>query len=731
MTSTSGYKDIFMHLSDELQLLNLRLLRELRLMQGKIALAEGNEAKGLFITEEEIASLLQTIHKPEASQIDRIEVKEIDSLIETLSNEIENKLLNMINSQGVIFPLVRLKCMFGLTPFDLGVLVMAIASEIDKRYEKIYGYFSDDITQKFPSIGLSLDILCLRPEDKLISGQIFSPAAPLLYFNLIHFIDDHSSTTFPSRKFRINERIKRFMLGDNAPDEGLLSIVEIYYPKGGQPLSSIKNDVKEKVKEFLSSKRDACSGKPVFWFYGKAEEEKRALVLSIGEELNLPLLIADLTDIYLEFDQRSLIKNLFREAILQSAIVFITGGDKLYSQDEKAELLKRSFLKAIEQFSWITFITAEALWAPEHNAFEGFLWYPVEFKLPDYPERKRLWSALLNHNGNRLSESEVDNISARFTLSEIQIKRAVFYAQELFSPGNLTEENIYQGCALASNQKLNLYSRKVKPHYTWDDIVLPEERIEQLKEICNCIRYKHLVYFNWGFEKKLSLGRGLNVLFCGPSGTGKTMASEIIASDLMLEIHKIDLSAVVSKYVGETEKNLNRIFNETSAGNVILFFDEADALFGKRTEIKDAHDRYANIEVNYLLQKMEEHEGIIILATNFSKNIDEAFLRRMHFTVEFPFPDEQQREIIWKRIFPKETPVAKEIDYDFLTRRLKIAGGNIKNIALSSAFYAVRDSKRIEMKHIMQATKREYEKIRKPFLKADFEPYYTLLEEKR
>jgi SpoVK/Ycf46/Vps4 family AAA+-type ATPase len=251
--------------------------------------------------------------------------------------------------------------------------------------------------------------------------------------------------------------------------------------------------------------------------------------------------------------------------------------------------------------------------------------------------------------------------------------------------------------------------------------------VEQLIEICNYVKHYHTVYGNWGFNRKLSLGKGLNVLFAGPSGTGKTMAGEIMANELGLDLYKIDLSAIVSKYVGETEKNLDRIFREGQTSNAILFFDEADALFGKRSEVRDSHDRYANIEVAYLLQKMEEYEGVVILATNLRKNMDEAFARRMHFTLEFPIPEENDRYRIWQGIFPGEAPLAKDIDLSFLARQFKITGGNIKNIALSAAFLTAEDGGLITMENLIRATKREYQKIGKLCTEADFAHYFDLV----
>jgi SpoVK/Ycf46/Vps4 family AAA+-type ATPase len=287
--------------------------------------------------------------------------------------------------------------------------------------------------------------------------------------------------------------------------------------------------------------------------------------------------------------------------------------------------------------------------------------------------------------------------------------------------------DLYRGCRAQTNQNLSKMAQKITPHYTWPDIVLPPDKLQQLKEMCNYVKYRHVVYNEWGFDRKISLGKGLNVLFSGPSGTGKTMAAEILANELNLDFYKIDLSCVVSKYIGETEKNLAGIFKEAETANAVLFFDEADALFGKRSEVKDSHDRYANIEINYLLQKMEEHEGIVILATNFRKNIDEAFTRRMHFSLEFPFPDEEYRLNIWQKMFPAETPKSPDIDYEFLAKGLEISGGSIKNIALNSAFLAADNSRKVDMAHIIRATKREYQKMGKLCSRSEFGKYYHLV----
>ena len=267
---------------------------------------------------------------------------------------------------------------------------------------------------------------------------------------------------------------------------------------------------------------------------------------------------------------------------------------------------------------------------------------------------------------------------------------------------------MYAACRALSRGTFGSLAQVVDPVYDWDDIVLPAANRRHLREVAAQIRHRGTVYGDWAFEERFTLGKGLLVLFTGPSGTGKTMAAEVIANDAELDLFKVDLSQIVDKYVGETEKNLGRVFDGAAGSDAILLFDEADALFGKRSEVRDARDRYANVEVNYLLQRVEEHDGTVILTTNLRKNMDEAFLRRIHLRVDFPFPDEPARKAIWASIFPAATPVA-DLDFDFLST-LSLAGGNIKNVALTAAFMAADDGDSVEMCHVVRAVQREFQK---------------------
>ncbi|MFD0744915.1 ATP-binding protein [Phytohabitans flavus] len=265
---------------------------------------------------------------------------------------------------------------------------------------------------------------------------------------------------------------------------------------------------------------------------------------------------------------------------------------------------------------------------------------------------------------------------------------------------------------------------RVRPRRGWDDLILPAEEAAQLRELAARHRGRETVYGQWQFSPLPSAG--VVALFAGPSGTGKTLAAEVVAGDLGLDLYKVDLSAVVSKYIGETEKNLERIFGAAAAGDLVLFFDEADALFGKRSEVSDAHDRYANIEVAYLLQRLETYEGLVVLATNLQRNIDPAFLRRISVAVDFTAPEENERRAIWARAFPPSAP-ASDLDLDFLARQFKITGGVISNAALGAAFLAAAEDSPITMRHAVLSVKREFQKLGRLRTEKEFDRYFDLV----
>jgi SpoVK/Ycf46/Vps4 family AAA+-type ATPase len=337
------------------------------------------------------------------------------------------------------------------------------------------------------------------------------------------------------------------------------------------------------------------------------------------------------------------------------------------------------------------------------------LWF--EFPVPAYRQRTVLWQHFMGQPV--LDEPDLELLAGQFALTSGQIRDAVSSARDASTQQqrSLESQDLFGAARAHSNPNLATLARKIDPRYSWDDIVLPEDSLTLLHEIVNTVRERPLVLEEWEVGKKLVSSTGVTVLFAGPPGTGKTMAAEVISNELKLDLFKIDLSTVVSKYIGETEKNLEQIFAEAQSSNAILFFDEADALFGKRSEVKDAHDRYANIEISYLLQRMEMYDGVTILATNLRANLDEAFTRRLQFSVNFPFPREPYRLRIWETLFPPKVPRDPEIDFAELAKRFRLAGGNIRNIIVNAAYLAAADGGRVTMKHLSHSTRRELQKM--------------------
>jgi SpoVK/Ycf46/Vps4 family AAA+-type ATPase len=492
---------------------------------------------------------------------------------------------------------------------------------------------------------------------------------------------------------------------------------------------------------------------------GSGRKETAGLVC---KSLGCRLLSVDLSEITSKglLPIEDLLMLTFREALFFNppAAVYLENFDALLDKNDRAyySLMKRT-MGLIHELSWLTFLETNSLAWSHDGSLNDCFFMNIEFKIPEYKTRKIMWHAIAKecqdlitskpNDGNsiipplRFEENvDFDTLASKFVFPPAKIRNSIAFARNLASArkndatsgsssSKITMDDLYRGCKSQSNQGLSSMAKKIHPNYAWNDIVLPPPIMSLLRDICNVVKYKETVYYDWGFGVKFSLGKGLTALFTGESGTGKTMAAEVIAKDLNLELYKIDLSSILSKYIGETEKNLNSIFKESEGSNSILFFDEADALFGKRTDVKDSHDRYANIETNYLLQKIDEFEGVVILSTNYKRNIDEAFIRRMQFIVNFPFPDAEYRHEIWKKAFPEQVPRSNDIDFKFLASNLQISGGNIKNIVINSAFLAAQNAKRpVSMSDIILATKREFDKIGKPIQKSDFGKYSAMLD---
>ena len=347
----------------------------------------------------------------------------------------------------------------------------------------------------------------------------------------------------------------------------------------------------------------------------------------------------------------------------------------------------------------------------------------VEVPDPSFGERSHAWTEYTGCADTR-------EVAAKFRLSIEQIQAAaevsMIAARSREESGPLPVD-LDLGARHASSSRLGELAAHLEPAYAWKDLVLPERQLDLLRSISAYLRHRDRVLSEWGYEVTVSRTQGLKVLFAGESGTGKTMAAQVLGAELGLDLFRVDLATIVSKYIGETEKNLERVFTAADGSNAILFFDEADALFGKRSEVSDSHDRYANIEVAYLLQRMERYPGAVILATNFRRNIDDAFARRLDFVIDFPFPEPEDRRRIWQLVLPRAAPIADDVDLDFLANQFKLSGGAIRNCSLAAAFSAADEGSQIEMRHLVKAVAQEYSKQGRLTLEADFERFHGVV----
>jgi AAA+ superfamily predicted ATPase len=735
------YENNLQHLLDALQRLDVLLeLRVLKFRQ-QHQLAQPREFRGLYIADEEIAATLQSPaaagQQPMSEQDVQLE-QELHSRLAELSQQLYDKTAASLR-HGTVLYLPLLANIFELSALEIDTLIICLAPEVDLKYEKLYAYLQDDITRQRPTVRLVLDVLCRSFAEEVAARTYFSSQAALFRYQLLQYeTPPEKASSFLAQSCKTDERIVQFLLGSSQVDTRLAAFVKMLEPQA--VASALMQDepwhkrLLSLTQEYLEKKFPG-TGKLVCFLQNACAVERRAAAEAISREIGLPLLLVDLEALLnANLPMETALSLTFREGILQPAIVYVEHCDRLLADDEKSVYGRTLLFTAIEELSWLTFLAGTAAWQPPEDFIKRHIFVQIELPATTFAKRQQLWEICLENEQSTIAASDLMGLANKFRFPTGQIQAAVHTARNLAIARHgvgycITITDLYEACRLLSNHKLTYYAQKIQPKFTWNDLILPEDRQRQLHEICQWVKYHHVVFGDWGFERKLSLGKGLNVLFVGLSGTGKTMAAEIIAGELGLDLYKIDLSVVVSKYIGETEKNLSRIFAEAATSNAILFFDEADAIFGKRSEVKDAHDRYANIEINYLLMKMEEHEGIVILATNLQKNLDEAFLRRLHFAVEFPFPDEEHRQRLWQSVFPAAAPLGADIDVAFLARRLKLSGGNIKNIALNAAFLAAENSGTIGMEHVVLATKREFQKLGRLCVKSDFEQYYDLVKD--
>ena len=691
-----------LYLRLELARIDVLLRREVRRWQ--LAGQDIHDAyRGLYVSDSDANQLLS---RPLATSWGQTSTLETTENL-TFQNDLENAekqlgdFLKQYQDALSSLRLLQLLSVFQLDKIDRDIFLICFAPCIDLKYEKIFGYLQDDVTRKQPGVNLILNLLAPPGVDRFSLWPHLIEDGPLFKYQIIQRISDNGKIPLLKQILSIDETIIGWLLGNYQPQQDLPPYIHLVSPTISQIDRLMVNEIllaqltEEKKRHFV--------------FHGPDLGAQESTARIITDKLHTPLLIINMSGIVRQDTSahRALLAGL-RDGLLTGGIPFITGWDSVLTEDRTAPA---DLLTEICSYPGTLIISGISEWhAMGVDRDSSFTWQ--DFPLPEYSKRCVLWKQYL---ATYPAETglDIEPLAAQFELSSSQIRDACLSARDEAEKKsrNITLQDLFMAARAHSNPRLSSLARKITPRYGWEDIVLPDDQLCILKEIINTVKGRPKVLLEWGVGKKLAASSGVPILFSGPPGTGKTMAAEIIAGELGLDLYKIDLSSIVSKYIGETEKNMERIFSEAESSNAILFFDEADALFGKRSEVRDSHDRYANIEISYLLQRMEAYDGVTILATNIRSNLDDAFTRRLQFAVSFPFPDEPDRLRIWKALFPPDLPRGSDIDLPLLARRFKLPGGNIRNIIVNAAFLASADGGQVTMGHLFHSIHREYQKL--------------------
>lgn len=603
--------------------------------------------------------------------------------------------------------LIILSRRLGLSRFEQDVLLLCAAMEFDPKVAalcaKAHASFSNS-PRPYPTFGLALTLFDEPAWD------VFSPERPLRYWRLLE-INGSDFQPLAHSPLRADERIVNYIKGLNYVDDRLTpSLMPLENAADKTELSASQIPIVETIMRRFEQAAQRGQPLPIIHLTGSDAATKRLIAQHAAAALGVQTFRLPVELLTAQASELETFARLWqRESLLLPVALYVDAheSERLNAADGATTTLDR-FLSRV---SGIVFLDTVNAW-PELRQPA----VTIDVVKPSSVEQQEAWSVVLGTDENTGYPQLLAN---QFNLDLATIRRIGQSALDE-SPNGEGEmcDQLWNACLVATRPRLDTLAERIDLRATWDDIVLPATEISSLRQIASQVRQRSTVYEIYGFSRKTSRSLGINALFAGESGTGKTMAAEVIANDLRLDLYRIDLSAVVSKYIGETEKNLRRLFDAAEDSGVILFFDEADALFGKRSEVKDSHDRYANIEINYLLQRMETYRGLAILATNMKSALDSSFLRRLRFIVNFPFPGIAEREMMWTKVFPRETPVA-ELDYERLSR-LNLTGASIGNVAINAAFLAAQVGTPVTMPLILEAARAEFRKLERPINEADF-----------
>lgn len=604
-----------------------------------------------------------------------------------------------LEASGVRIRLRRLARSFGLALLDVELLLVALAPDLDPRFERLYAYLQDDVSRRRAGVGLALE-LATGVHGTTPARSRLGPASPLVAGGLL--LIEEPDRPYLTRSLRVPDRVAAHLLGDDTLDPRVAQLatdpIPMPLPQGAAIARALAAGVRlVHVQERL----------------GTAAIAMAAAALAGSDR---PVLALDLARLGASDDVAEVAAAAARECRLREQTLVAGPVDVLVERGAAA-------VRAFAEAPCSVVLVGTGTWDPTWSRDVPVL---LEAAVPSLEDRAAAWRGALG--GAAIHDPAL--LTVQFRLGPEQVARAAQAArqQALAEDRDLTPEDLHAGARAQNAAGLERLARRVRPTVDWDDLVLPPEVVEQLRELAARARLRDVVLDGWGMGRaSATRGRGLTGLFAGDSGTGKTMSAEVMAGELGLDLYVIDLSTVVDKYVGETEKHLDRIFTEADRVNGVLLFDEADAVFGKRSDVKDSHDRYANVEVAYLLQRMERFDGVAILTTNLRSNLDEAFTRRLDAVIDFPVPEEDDRMRLWELHLPVGVPRADDVDLSFLAQRFRVSGGNVRNICLAAAYLAATDGRPLGMADLIRGTAREYQKLGRLCVEAEFGPWYELV----
>jgi hypothetical protein len=727
----------FERLRRRLQLTNLRIARLYILLKGSKGRSDENDRdvlEELWVTDQEFQQHLSALSGVPATHLEDPDAAEslsaLDRSAAVLARRLQAEdLAAARRGRSSRFDSLCTRC--NLNDIDREILLIALGPEIDRRYRRVFAYLHDDFTRGIPSVGLVVDILAplLGRADRLSLLGRFEAESPLLKRGLLDLMPARSDDTKPlsQRHLRVTEAAAGWLLGvprmaDSVADRArFLGVPEaprlVSLPRGGPDM----------LAAVAARIRGAAVGVSVF-ISSKDVPAARAAADQLCAVLESPVVRVEL-GAFLGTAERLLedLTQVLQDAHLFSAALQVLSFPEVDLEEPASLRSLEVAWRCVQGYPGLIIVPAKAQ-PPAAWSVEGRHTIPIAIEMPGFGERIWVLRELVGQGAEAPDDDDLRTLANRYRMSRLQLQQTVSFARDkAWARGEAGEETRLQFDDLVSGARaqfardIGSLATRHTPRFGLEELVLPEREKAHLSELLAFVERRGTVYEDWGFRQKFTRGTGAKALFFGRSGTGKTMAAEVIAKHLSLDLFKVDLSSIVSKWVGETEKNLATIFDRAEEAQAVLLFDEADSLFGQRTSVGSAVDRYANLETNYLLQRIEEYDGVAILSSNFKQNIDEAFTRRFHFVLEFPFPDRDSREEIWVRAFPEQAPLADDVDFQFLADRFKFTGGNIKNTILRAAFLgASEDAKAIGMRHLLRAVVREYQNLEREPMRREF-----------